>query len=376
VNTPHPDLETLAELADRDITPASETAGPDTAIDPATAEILGHVAGCAACTADLEALRRVRETLRALPLVPMPADVAERIEAALLAAREPDAAAGPIAASSARSSAAPDTVVPLRSRSAVASRQRPSGAASRWRTMPYGAAASIVVLAAVIIAGVVALGHSGNNSKKSASSPAAAAAGTSAAASVTIASGTNYTAADLRSQVTSVVTSNIPGAAADFPGLAFGAPQAAAASAPAAAAASSAAPAVTFAAPAASASAAAAPSSPPLAPIPAASPAAGAAVNGGTADRAASSPLSPITAPAGPLADPAALARCIQILAGKAEQPLLVDYATFNGAPSTIIVLPDPDVPHKLDVYVEADTANCANQEFTFETFLGPSPGP
>jgi hypothetical protein len=376
VNTPHPDLETLAELADRDITPASETAGPDTAIDPATAEILGHVAGCAACTADLEALRRVRETLRALPLVPMPADVAERIEAALLAAREPDAAAGPIAASSARSSAAPDTVVPLRSRSAVASRQRPSGAASRWRTMPYGAAASIVVVLAIIVVGAVALGHSGNNSKKSASSPAVAAAGTSAAASVTIASGTNYTAADLRSQVTSVVTSNVPDAAANFPGLAFGAPQAAAASAPAAAAASSAAPAVTFAAPAASASAAAAPSSPALAPIPAASPAAGAAVNGGTADRAASSPLSPITAPAGPLADPAALARCIQILAGKAEQPLLVDYATFNGAPSTIIVLPDPDVPHKLDVYVEADTANCANQEFTFETFLGPSPGP
>jgi hypothetical protein len=76
------------------------------------------------------------------------------------------------------------------------------------------------------------------------------------------------------------------------------------------------------------------------------------------------------------LADPAALARCVQILAGKAEQPLLVDYALFNGAPSTIIVLPDPDVAHKLDIYVEADTANCANQEFTFETFLGPTPGP
>ena len=70
------------------------------------------------------------------------------------------------------------------------------------------------------------------------------------------------------------------------------------------------------------------------------------------------------------------MARCIQILAGKAEQPLLVDYATFNGAPSTIIVLPDPDVAHKLDVYVVADTANCANNEFTFETFLGPTPGP
>jgi hypothetical protein len=99
-------------------------------------------------------------------------------------------------------------------------------------------------------------------------------------------------------------------------------------------------------------------------------------VNGGTSAGAASAPLPLITAPAGPLADPAALASCIQILAGKAVQPLLVDYATFNGAPSTIIVLPDPDVAHKLDIYVEADTANCSNKEFTFETFLGPSPAP
>jgi hypothetical protein len=370
VNTPHPDLETLAELADRDISPASETAG-----DPRTAEILAHVSGCAVCTADLEALRGVRETLRALPPVPMPPDVAARIEAALLAARAPTTTASPIAASS----AAPDTVVPLRPRSTASGRQRSGGASSRWRTLPYGAAASIVVVLAVVIAGAIALGHGNNSSKKSAA-PAVAAAGTSAA-SVTIASGTNYTADDLRSQVTSVVTSNIPGAAADFPGLTFGVSQplaeSAAASAPAAAAAASSAPAAaTSAAPAASASAAAAPSSPAIAPAPAASPAAGAAVNGGTADRAASTPLAPITVPAGPLADPAALAQCVQVLAGKAEQPLLVDYATFNGAPSTIIVLPDPDVAHKLDVYVIADTTNCADQNFTFETFIGPSAGP
>ncbi len=377
MNTPHPDLETLAELADRDTTPAFEAAGPDTAIDSATAELLGHVAGCAACTADLEALRGVRETLRALPLVPMPADVAERIEAALLAAREPEAAAGPIAASGAHSGTAPDTVVPFRSRSTVASRQRPGGAASRWRTMPYGAAASIVVVLALIVVGVVALGHSGNGSKKSAS--AAASSSAASATSATIASGTNYTAADLRSQVASVVTSNVPGAATNFPGLTFGVSQAAAGSAPApaAAAAPSAPAAATSAAPAASASAAPAvpASSPASAPL-LASPSAGAAVNGGTADRAALAPPAPITAPAGPLADPAALAQCVQVLAGKAEQPLLVDYATFNGAPSTIIVLPDPDVPHKLDVYVIADTTNCADQSFTFETFIGPSPGP
>jgi hypothetical protein len=381
VNTPHPDLETLAELADRDIAPASETAAPAAAAadpaaadpaapaDPQTAELLAHVAGCAACTADLQALRRVRETLRGLPPVPMPADVAERIEAALLAAK---ASSAPVAASG-----VPDTVVPLRRRSKPAGRSGP--ATSRWRTLPYGAAASIVVVVAVIVVGVVALGHGNNSSKKSAA-PAVAAAGTSAA-SVTIASGTNYTADGLRSQVTSVVTSNVPGAASDFPGLTFGVSEGAAASAaaPAAAAASSAPAAATSAAPTASASAAAAPrpaSSPASAPLLPAPSALASAAAGGTDRAAGSSPLSPITAPAGPLADPAALAQCVQILAGKAEQPLLVDYATFNGAPSTIIVLPDPDVAHKLDVYVIADTTNCANQNFTFETFIGPSPSP
>jgi hypothetical protein len=370
VNTPHPDLETLAELADRDVTPASETAAAPAsasavAEDPHTAEILAHVSGCAACTADLEALRRVRETLRALPPVPMPPEVAERIEAALLAART--------SATSIAAAGVSDTVVPLRQRSNPT--LHAGRATSRWRTLPYGAAASIVVVLAVIVVGVVSLGHRGSGSKKSAS-PAAAAA--TSAGSLTIASGTNYTADDLRSQVTSVVTSNLPGAASDFPGLTFSLsrPAAGSAAASAPAAASSAAAAATSAAPAASASAAAAPSSPALAPVAAASPAVGAAVNSGPADQSANSPLSAITAPAGPLADPAALAQCVQILAGKAEQPLLVDYATFNGAPSTIIVLPDPDVAHKLDVYVIADTASCANQTFTFETFIGPTAGP
>ena len=381
MNTPHPDLETLAELADRDTPPASEAAaGPDAAIEPATAELIRHVAGCAACTADLEALREVRQTLRSLPPVPMPADVAARIEAALLAARESDAAPGPIAAGGAGAGSTPSTVVPLRSRSAGASRQRRGGGASRWRTMPYGAAASIVVVLLIVV-GAVAIGHSGGESKKSAS-PAAASSAAASAASATIASGTNYTAADIRSQVASVVTSNVPDAASTFPGLTFGLAQGAAGSAPrAAAAGSSAAAAATSAAPAPAASVAAAPpaaaaSSAASVPLAAAPSASASAAGGGTENHAGVAPQAPITAPAGRLADPAALERCVQILAGKAEQPLLVDYATFNGAPSTIIVLPDPDVAHKLDVFVVADTANCANNEFTFETFLGPTPGP
>jgi hypothetical protein len=258
-----------------------------------------------------------------------------------------------------------DTVVPLRQRS------KPAGDTSRWRTLPYGAAAAIVVVLGVVIVGAISLGNGDNGSKKSASSLAVPAA--TSAGATTIESGTNYTAADLRSQVASVVTSNVPGAVSNFPGLNFGVADGAAGSAPAPAAALASAPAAASSAAAApAASLAPAPTAPPFSaaasPLFALPSASASAAAGGAADRAA--------VKAGPLADPAALARCIQILAGKAEQPLLVDYATFNGAPSTIIVLPDPEVAHKLDVYVEANTANCANQEFTFETFLGPTPGP
>ena len=205
--------------------------------------------------------------------------------------------------------------------------------------MPYGAAASIVVLALVVV-GAVAIGHSGGESKKSAS-PAATSAAASAS-SATIASGTNYTAADLRSQVASVVASTDPDAASNFPGLAFGLARELPARRPLLrAAAASSAPLPQRLLPR--------PLPPPRPPPPRrnrsvhrCSRTGVRKCSSGRADRAGLAPAAPVTAPAGPLADPAALARCIQILAGKAEQPLLVDYATFNGAPSTIIVLPGP----------------------------------
>ncbi len=120
-----------------------------TAADPETAAVLDHVAGCETCTADLEALRQVRTTLRALPPVPMPADVAERLDAALRAANAPTA-----------------NIVPLQKRS----KQRAVGPQQQWwRTMPYGAAASVVVILALVVAAVVGLQHAGGESKKSAS---------------------------------------------------------------------------------------------------------------------------------------------------------------------------------------------------------------
>jgi hypothetical protein len=333
VNSPHPELEALAELAD--------PAAVDTPPSQAHAELLAHVAECPVCTADLEALRAVRETLRALPPVPMPADLAERLEAALLAARTEDQREDQ------------RTVVPM-----VASSTRRTGR-GRWQTLPYGAAAAVLVVVGLATAAVIGISHSGDSKKSSATSvpeaSGSAAAGALAPNTPLVTSGTSYTSGDLRSQITAVITASVPGAAQRYGALRnpdFG-------DVPNAAAASSAPAAATSAAPSALASTSA--SSAAAAPAPAAS-----VINSAQAP--------PRTTPGGPLADPAALAKCVQTLApGEIQAPVLVDYATFNGVPSTIIVLADPDVAGKLDVYVEADTANCANQEVTFVTFLDPA---
>jgi hypothetical protein len=336
VNTPHPELERLAELADQAASTTSTATDSTATTDPQTAadaELLAHVAGCAICTADLESLRGVREILRSLPPVSMPADVAARIEAALRAAREP---AG--------------DVIPLRP---VA-----TGRPARWRSFPYAAAAAVVAVLALGVGTVEGLSHLNGSSKKATSAAAAA-----SSADTTLASGTNYTADLLRNQVAGLVNSRAPQAAQQFPGLKsiteFSVPSAAASSA-------------------AAEGAAAAPS--PLTALGSQSaPAGSSAPAPAAADQATGKPatIAPArNAPSGPLADPTALQACIQTLVGKAEQPLLVDYATFNGAPSTIIVLPDPDVAGKLDIYVEADTANCANEQVTFVAFLPPTSTP
>jgi hypothetical protein len=329
VTTPHPEPDALAELAD--LADGDQPTADQT-------ESLAHVTDCPTCTDELAALRDVRETLGSLPPIPMPADVADRIEAALRAAQVPVG-----------------NVVPF---AAPKSPQR-----ARRTQLPYGAAAAVVIVLALVggIA-VVASGH--NESKKSASAASASSAAAPAAAlaeGTIIESGTNYTSTDIRAQVVAVVNGAIPGAAGQYPALQPGLAAAPASSAPAAAttsaapSAAAAAPAATFAAPAAAGSSSAA---------------AGPAVPGPTNAAAGHG------SPTGPLADPAALAACVQTLVGKAESPVLVDYATFNGVPSTILVLPDPDEPGKLDIFVEANTSDCANQEFTFAAFLPPPSSP
>ncbi len=60
--------------------------------------------------------------------------------------------------------------------------------------------------------------------------------------------------------------------------------------------------------------------------------------------------------PAGRLADPVALRICVTRLSDAATEPLAVDLATFEGRPAAVVVLPDPDDPGQLFVYVVEPT--------------------
>lgn len=299
MNASHPELETLAELVER----------ADDGLDRSGAEALAHIGTCAQCQKDLEALREVRGVLRALPPVSMPDDVAARLEAALRAeaAKPVDKPAGSPAI-------------------AVLPTQRAGAGAGRFH---LSAAASVVVLLLVALgAGITAIamsahGHSSKNGT------AASGAMAPQAAKVVLASGIDYRQDTIRSQVAALVVARVAGSTKEFKGLT----SLAGAAAGSAAAAASAVPRATASSSAAQSSASA----------PAATPA-----------------VSARTAPGGPLADPQALQACVETLTGgKAEQPVLVDYALYNGRPATIIVLRDDSKPDTLDVWVEADSGDC-----------------
>ncbi|OHV27264.1 hypothetical protein BBK14_05200 [Parafrankia soli] len=77
----HPDVEALDAYLDARPDP-SDQGFP---LEPATARVERHVHSCATCQEALTALRRVRADLARLASMTMPADVAERIQAALAA---------------------------------------------------------------------------------------------------------------------------------------------------------------------------------------------------------------------------------------------------------------------------------------------------
>jgi hypothetical protein len=335
VNTPHPELEALAELAD----PAIPTTGPDDPEAAHHAELLAHVADCGRCQADLSALREVQQTLRSLPPIPMPDDVAARIEAALAVARLD----GEESSAATAATAAGLTLLP------VASERTPS----RWRPaiwhgpFPLNVAAAVVGVLVIGVGGWLAIKAVGNSGAQNKTASTAAGPAVLAQAP-TITSGTAYTTATIRGQIAGVVNQTVPGASDLYGGL--NSPQTAD-------------------------GAAAGGSSPASAPHAAASASAAAstaASAAGPSAPAARPDFGTRSTPSGPLADPAALQRCVDILAGQPAKAVLVDYATFDGKPATIIVLPDPANASQLIVYVEDDDIDCSKEAISFVAVLPP----
>ena len=323
MNASHPELEDLAGLLDE----------PDDG--PAERGLAAHVAGCPRCQADLRALRTVQQTLRALPAIPMPESVAARLESAVRASTS-----GPYGESDAESDAEPDGEPysePERTLPAAASsRRRPRTA---WQLPHMSAAAGIAVLLIIALGtGIAVMATRGGSSNGKTSSASGGSAATGASTIVT-ASGADYRQATIRSQVAALVVERVPGSTAKFSGLQPLAGDVAAgkAAVPSRTQESSAAA-------AAGGFAAASPQAPQAL----------------TADSA----IAPArNAPGGPLANPAALQACVRALNGGTPiQPVLVDYARFDGRPATVIVLPSPQSPTKLAVWVELDGSDCATK--------------
>lgn len=165
MNGAHPDIETLADAAEG-------------LLDPDLAARVGaHTADCATCADQLAAIEDVRTMLRELPDVPMPADVAQRLEAVLAEARdESSPATGQLRSA---------TVLPMDAR-----RRRSRGAIF---TVIGSAAASVVVLVAV----VVGLHGLGNDTKPTVSGANVPARGTGQEMPAVTYSGRDYTQANL-----------------------------------------------------------------------------------------------------------------------------------------------------------------------------------
>ena len=295
----HPDVETLGELVEG-LLP-----------DPAAAALRGHLAACAACTADTAALRDalalVADLLAELPAPTMPPEVAARLDAAL-------AAAPPLGSPEAEpvgSEAPPASVTLLPS----ARQGRPRGA---W----LGAAAAAVL----VLAGTgVFLGSRGGDSDQLATGASQA---LPAGPSV-LASGTNYDQPRLDAAIPGLLQGGSANLERD--GNA-GASAHESLSGPAAAG---------------------APEPAPSQPQPAA----------GNLYGASPLPLERGVAPAAlaRLQDQAALQGCLSELSGTATTvPLVLDYAAYQGAPALVVVLPGLS-PDRVDVFVVG--AGCAPRQ-------------
>lgn len=253
----HPGIDALCDLD------AGLLAGT-----PGEADIQAHVAGCASCADFIALLATTREQLAALPAVPMPPDVAERIDAALASEATSD--------QSANDESAPATVAGVTPLGSARSR-RP-----RWVRGASAVAAGIALLVAGAV-GVDAL-TAGNEKSGTVSGAAEGNSAPNDRAQRDTGSARNYTSATLADGVRALVGDRNIAARPPQPKSA----------------------------------------SPPL-PL------------GAQPDAVDPPDLRR-------LRSPAQLASCVAELTGRAGvRPLAIDYATYDGEPAVIIVLPDAD---------------------------------
>lgn len=289
----HPEIDELASYVAGD----SDVAGLDV--------VRAHLAGCEGCAADVAALALVSTQLAHLAVPPMPADVATRLDAALMRA----GSAAPVSA----------TVLPNRAT------RRGAG----WAT---GAAAAVVIALVAVVA------YSTISGSRDSAKPAATAASSFGGARTgrIYNSGTNYTDAAIIQQVRAVLRTPAKAQLAPEP-FAGGVK-----SAPAAASSD------------ARADALAAPAASPLGTPSSSSAAASASSTAAAAGESLSAAPLSLVPPADLTAlrsDTARLARCVFSVTAGLVQPTAIDFASYQGRPALAIVLPTK-TPGANEVYV------------------------
>lgn len=142
MSTPHRDVDELADLSEGLLGPAH------------AAEVNSHVVDCADCASTIAEVRRVPALLADLPVPPLPAGVAARIDAALAAQVRERAGqpAGSVPPADATGSGPPEpATVSMPPQEATVSdlssvRERKGAAPARWRRFALAAASVAVVV--------------------------------------------------------------------------------------------------------------------------------------------------------------------------------------------------------------------------------------
>ena len=276
-----------------------------------------HLATCSGCTARLSELagadHLVLAALRSLTDLPLPAEVADRLSTALAA--EPPLTGTPRPTGTppptGDSASAAPLPTPAAAREATVV---PLDDRRRRRAWVPAAAAGLVLAAGGLIGYAVVTGGQGSVDTSTAAPGAADEAAESGARGgfPTVASGLDYGDA---AAVTAALPTVLDGTA--DAGRLVAAP-------------------------------------PPAAPDPA----------------AAQPPAASTVDPLARLRDPVALADCLAAVldpADPAEQPLALDYATYQGRPALAVFLPDPD-PGRLSVFLVGPACSRADDDVQFFT--------